>query len=135
MRKYPLTDADQQLIDAALAALRAGADGHYHTVGAAVRCPDGTVFAGVNCDGIHGACAEFVAVGAAVSAGQPLFDTIVAMHEMAKNHLVPPCGNCRQMLYEYSPDVLVILNDEQGDACKIPLRDLLPLAYEKVTGE
>jgi cytidine deaminase len=131
MTKYPLTAADHALIELAKEALDRAYDEHYHVVGGALRCRDEQVYTGVNCDGIHGSCAEFVAVGAAVSAGirGNAFDTIVAVHRDAPNFLVPPCGNCRQMLFEYCPDILVILHDETGTPVKVPARELLPLAY------
>lgn len=134
MERFPLTDADHQLIASALAVLeRSFDDGVYHhTVGCALRCRDGRVFCGVNCDGIHGACAEYVTIGIAISAGERGFDTIVAAHEKHLNGVIPPCGNCRQMLYEYCPDVLVIVNDEDGRLIKVRARELLPFAWEPV---
>lgn len=51
--------------------------------------------------GIHGSCAEYITMGIAISAGERDFETIVAVHEKAPNCVIPPCGNCRQMLYEY----------------------------------
>ncbi len=137
MKKTPLAQKDLALVARALEALRQdfGAAAHYHTVGAALRCKNGRVYTGVNCDGIHGSCAEFTAMGAALTAGEREFDTVVAVHEKAPNHLVPPCGNCRQMLFEYCPEIRVILNDEKGRPVKVGLRDLLPLAYEEIPGE
>lgn len=129
MTFYDITDADRALIDAAMEALERSYDGHYHVVGAALRCQDGRVYTGVNCDGIHGACAEFVAMGAAVTAGQRDFDTIVAVHRNAPNRVVSPCGNCRQMLFEYGPDIRVLCNDDKGSLVKVSVRDLLPFAY------
>lgn len=41
---------------------------------------------------------------------------------------IPPCGNCRQMLFEYCPDIKVIVNDEKGNFIKVKARDLLPFA-------
>ncbi|MGI5898510.1 MAG: cytidine deaminase family protein [Christensenellales bacterium] len=130
MKKHEITVADRDLIELALDALKRNFDdGIYnHTVGCALRCKNGKIYLGVNCDGIHGSCAEFIAMGAAITAGEREFDAIVAVHEKAKNCLLPPCGNCRQMLLEYSPDIKVILNDESGEAAKIKIKDLLPLA-------
>lgn len=39
------------------------------------------------------------------------FDTIVAVHKDFPNKVIEPCGNCRQLLIEYCPDIKVILND------------------------
>lgn len=134
MKKYTVTNSDREIIEAALGVLRQdfGDKSHYHTVGAAVRCSSGKIYAGINCDGIHGSCAEFIAIGAAISAGEREAETIVAVHEGAPNKLVPPCGNCRQMLFEYFPEIKVILNDENSVVIKTGVKDLLPLAYVEI---
>lgn len=108
-------------------------DGIYnHTVGAAIRCKKGKVYSGVNCDGVHGSCAEYVTMGMAISAGEREFDTIVAVHDKAPNCLVAPCGNCRQMLVEYCPDIKVILNNDDNEIIKVCIRDLIPFAWKSV---
>ena len=134
MKKHPLTHADHAMIADALALLAKTFDDgvYHHTVGCAVRAKSGKVYCGVNCDGIHGACAEYVTVGMAISAGEREFDTIVAVHEKHLNGVISPCGNCRQMLYQYCPDVWVIVNDEDGHLIKVSARDLLPFAWESV---
>lgn len=134
MERFPLTDADHDLIAQGLKVLAENFDdGIYrHTVGCALRCKNGKIFCGVNCDGIHGSCAEYITVGMAISAGERDFDTIVATHDRHLNGVIPPCGNCRQMLYEYCPDVFVIVNDENGALIKVRARDLLPFAWEPV---
>ena len=130
MTFYEITQQDQALIEAALQKLDAHYDGeHYrHTVGSAVRCADGRVFAGVNCDGIHGSCAEYIAIGSAISQGGCHFDTIVAVHRQFPNQVIPPCGNYRQMMIEYCPDIKVLLNNDEGQLVKVGIRDLLPFA-------
>ncbi len=130
MERHELLDADRDLIRQAMDVIRRNYDAvrYDHTVGCGIRCADGQVFLGVNCDGIHGSCAEYVTMGMAVSAGARAFDTIVAVHEGHPNGIIPPCGNCRQMLYEYCPDILVIVNDEDGRPVKVRARDLLPFA-------
>lgn len=137
MTFYEITDADRELIRAALNALeRSFDDGIYHhTVGAAIRCKSGKVYAGVNCAGVHGACAEYVVMGMAVSAGEREFETIVAAHEKMPNGVLSPCGNCRQMLFEYCPEIKVLLNDDEGKLVKVSVRDLLPFAWKPVAVE
>ena len=134
MKTYPLTEADHELIRAGLAVLEKNFDdGVYnHTVGCALRTSDGKVYCGVNCDGIHGACAEYVTMGIAVSDGAREFDTIVAVHEKHLNCVIPPCGNCRQMLFEYCPNIKVIVNDGEGRLVKVAAEDLLPFAWRPV---
>ena len=135
MTFYEITENDRELIKAALDTLEKNFDDgiYHHTVGAAVRCKNGKVYSGVNCDGIHGSCAEYITLGIAISAGEREFDTIVAVHEKAQNSLVSPCGNCRQMLIEYCPDIKVILNDDEGNIVKVKASDLLPFAWKPVT--
>lgn len=137
MKTYNLTQGDHKLIAMALDVLEKNFDdGVYnHTVGAAIRCKNGKIYLGINCDGIHGSCAEYIAIGAAITAGERDFDTIVAVHDKAHNCLLPPCGNCRQMLFEYCPDIKVILNDEKGNPVKVEVKDLLPLAYTHIVCE
>lgn len=134
MERYELTETDHLLISKGLEVLAANYDdGVYnHTVGCALLCKNGHIYQGVNCDGIHGACAEYVTMGMAISAGEREFDTIVAVHEKHVNGVIPPCGNCRQMLFEYCPDIRVIVNDEQGRLIKVRARDLLPFAWQTV---
>lgn len=134
MKRYTLTEADHDLIRIGLDVLKRNFDdGIYnHTVGCAIRCKGGNIYSGVNCDGIHGSCAEYITMGTAVSAGERDFDTIVAVHEKSLNCVVSPCGNCRQMLFEYCPDIKVIVNDENGTLIKIKARDLLPFAWQSV---
>ena len=134
MTFYEITEQDRGLIRAALECLeRNFDDGVYnHTVGCALLCKNGKVYTGVNCDGIHGSCAEYITVGIAISAGEREFDTIVAVHDKAVNGVIPPCGNCRQMLFEYCPNIKVIVNDQQGNLVKVTAADLLPFAWQPV---
>ncbi len=134
MKFYEITKQDKELIKVALKTLQKNFDdGIYrHTVGAALSCQSGKIYSGVNCDGIHGSCAEYITIGMAISAGEKNFDTIVAVHEKAPNCLVAPCGNCRQMLIEYCPDIKVILNDENHNIIKVAIQDLLPFAWKPV---
>lgn len=134
MTFYEITAEDHELIRIALETLAKNFDdGVYnHTVGAAIRCRSGKVYTGVNCDGIHGSCAEYITMGIAISDGARDFDTIVAVHEKHLNCVIPPCGNCRQMLLEYCPDIRVIVNDDEGKLVKVGIRDLLPFAWAPV---
>ena len=137
MKRYKVNDTDKRLIAAGLDVLSKNFDDgvYHHTVGCALLCKNGKVYTGVNCDGIHGSCAEYITMGIAISAGEREFDTIVATHEKALNGVVPPCGNCRQMLFEYCPDIMVIVNDEEGNLIKVSARNLLPFAWEPVNCE
>ena len=134
MERYHITEADKKLIEIGLKVLEANFDdGIYnHTVGCALLCKSGNIYKGVNCDGIHGSCAEYITIGIAISSGEREFDTIVAVQEKNLNRVISPCGNCRQMLFEYCPDIKVILNDENGNLIKVKAKDLLPFAWKPV---
>lgn len=125
-----LTDGDYELIRAAQNAIRRNYDnvhGH-HTVGAAVRCKGGKIYVGVNLYSLHGACAELIAIGAAITNGERAFDTIAAVRGERGEEILPPCGNCRQILHTYMPDCRVIVPAEDAPrAVRAAL--LLPFAY------
>ena len=134
MKRFIIDDSDKKLIAIGLEVLKENFDdGVYrHTVGCALMCKNGRIYKGVNCDGIHGSCAEYITIGTAIAAGEREFDTLVAIHDKSLNFVVSPCGNCRQMLFEYCPDIKVILNDENGKLIKVKAKDLLPFAWKSV---
>ena len=97
-----------------------------HTVGAAVRCLNGDVYTGVNLYSIHGSCAEFIAIGAAITAGEREFETIVATRTTSEGGiLMPPCGNCREMLVRYAPNIHVLVETSDGVE-KFSIQELMP---------
>ena len=77
---------------------------------------------------LHGPCAELVAIGAAVTAGERKFECIVAVRGNEGQEILAPCGNCRQILVDYAPDCDVLVPELKGHA-KVKARDLLPLVY------
>ncbi len=110
-----LTDKDRELIQAASDIIRKNYDNKnwWHTVGAAVRAKSGKIYVGVNCDSVsHGSCAEYIAIGAAITAGEREFDSVVAVLGGEHEKILPPCGNCRQMMYCYDKNINVIVNDK-----------------------
>ena len=126
----PLTDSDYEVIEAAQKAIQRNYDAIHdnHTVGAAVRCKSGKIYAGVNVYSIHGACAEQIAIGTAITQGEREFETVVAVMGKDGAQIIPPCGNCRQIMYEYMPECDVILSVE-GQNRKIKAKELLPFPY------
>ena len=103
-------ERDYQLIAEAQKAIRLNYDQeHYnHTVGAAIRCKSSKVYVGVNLYSLHGACAEQVAIGTAITNGERDFDAIVAVRGKEGGEIIPPCGNCRQILHDYMPDCALL---------------------------
>ena len=126
----PLTDKDYEVLQAAQQAIQRNYDAIHdnHTVGAAVRCKSGKIYAGVNVYSIHGACAEQIAIGTAITQGEREFETVVAVMGNNGAQIIPPCGNCRQIMYEYMPECDVIISVD-GQNRKIKAKELLPFPY------
>jgi len=122
---------DQKLIEAARAVIRRNFTEWNNTVGAAIRCGSGKIYAGVNVDTSgFGACAETIALGMAYSAGEREFLSVVAVYGGDPDYpLLPPCGNCRQIWKDYAPDAWVILV-HAGGMMKTQMRQLLPDATQ-----
>lgn len=120
---------DFELIKKAKEVIKKNYDGlkFNHTVGSALRCKDGSVYVGVNVYSIHGACAEQVALGNAITNGKREFDTIVAING-ENGEIMSPCGNCRQIFSDYMPHCSVIIKDGNG-LKKIKASELIPYSY------
>jgi cytidine deaminase len=120
------------LFDAALRA-RANAYVPYSgfRVGAAIRCPDGSVHAGCNVENVaypEGTCAEAGAIAAMVVAGQIEIAEIVVVADSPEP--VTPCGGCRQKLAEFaSAEAPVILAGLDGPRVTTSVGALLPGAF------
>ena len=125
-----LNNNDYSLIQQAKKAIEKNFDneGNNISIGAALRCKNGKVYVGVNMHFNHGACAEVIAIGSAITDGEREFDCIVAIH--GNGEILNPCGNCRQMLSDYAADCDVVINTEKGK-CKIKAYDLIPYAYTR----
>jgi cytidine deaminase len=127
---FDLTEADHELINRATEVIKKNYDGdkYFHTVGAALRCKNGKVFPGVNVFSVHGSCAEYIAIGAAITAGERDFDCIVAIGGDDLDKVYSPCGNCRQLLLTYMPEGFVIVDTGDG-LKKVSVKSLIPFAY------
>lgn len=100
-------------------------------VGAAILTREGKVFSGCNVENSsYGLtiCAERVALFKAVSEGYRSFKAIAVVGDVSE--FVPPCGACRQVLREFSSDMLVVMGNVSGDFVERKLEELLPLAFK-----
>ena len=122
----------KELIAAALAVReRAHAPYSKFRVGAALACADGRVFTGCNVENATyglSVCAERVAIWKAVSEGARNFVTVVVCADTQT--LTPPCGACRQLLWEFCGDVPVTLVNLAGKQETIQLSTLFPRAFD-----
>lgn len=99
-------------------------------VGAALEGKDGAVYTGCNVENAaYGSCicAERTALVKAVSEGCRSFTRIAVVGNSAD--YCWPCGSCRQMLYEFAPDLEVIVANRDHDFVKYTLRQLLPHGF------
>ena len=100
-----------------------------YPVGAALQAKDGTVFTGCNIESASytpTTCAERTALVKAVSEGYRQFDQIAVVTRNGGS----PCGVCRQFLYEFAPEMIVIIADLDGQVHQIlSLSELLPLGF------
>jgi len=104
--------------------------------GAAVECADGSVFKGCNIENAAFGgtiCAEAAAVAAAVSAGQNSFRRIAIIS--GANSYCFPCGACRQLLNEFSPEMEVLSARADGRYVSYSLSALLPMPFEIGLGD
>ena len=96
-------------------------------VGAALLCSDGAVFTGCNVENAaYGStlCAERTALVKAISEGCRSFTRLAVVGNSAD--YCWPCGACRQMLYEFSPDLEILVARGDHQFVKYTLRQLLP---------
>lgn len=128
----PLTPDETELVELARRTIDettdAGPDEDgIHTMGAAVRAADGRTFVGVNLYHFTGGpCAELVALGVARAGGAGGITHIVAVGNHSRGP-IGPCGRDRQVLFDYYPNVRVILPTREG-LRSVEITDLVPLA-------
>ena len=123
---------DRTLADAALRARQ-----HAHAVfsdfkvGAALEDISGEVYTGCNIENAtYGLtmCAERVAIFKAISEGESNFVKICVVADT--DALTPPCGACRQIIWEFCGDVEVLMANLQGESTTFQMSELLPKAFD-----
>lgn len=127
----PAGEAD--LMAAAVDA-RTRAQAHYShfKVGAALETSDGRVIGGCNIENAsYGLtlCAERVALVKALSDGESIFTRLAVVADTGAP--TPPCGPCRQLLWEYCGDIDIILGNLDGPTARYRLSALLPMPFDR----
>ncbi len=123
-------------MEALLAAARAARDNAHapfsgFKVGAAVEDAAGRIHTGCNVENAtYGLtlCAERVAVFKAISEGARTFRRIAVVADTER--LTPPCGACRQILWEFCGDIPVLLGNLSGKTETLQLSDLFPRPFD-----
>jgi cytidine deaminase len=120
------------LLDAALAAREhAHAPYSHFRVGAALEDAAGRIHTGCNVENAtYGLtlCAERVAVFKAISEGARQFRRIAVAADTGT--LTPPCGACRQILWEFCGDIEIIMTNPRGKSETVRLKELFPRAFD-----
>jgi cytidine deaminase len=126
-----LSDSDDLLETARTAFHRALAGYSHFNVGAALETMDGAIISGCNIENAsYGLtmCAERVAMFKALSEGHRHFRRIVIVADTEVP--TPPCGACRQILWEFAGDIEVLLANLAGIQARHRMAALLPGAFD-----
>ena len=124
--------SDAVVVAARAAFARAIADYSQFKVGAAIETADGEIVTGCNIENAsYGLtiCAERVAMFKALSEGHRSFRRIVVVADTESP--TPPCGACRQILWEFAGDIEVILANLHAVTAMHQMQDLLPHAFDR----
>ena len=123
----------EPLVAAARAAREhAVADYSGFKVGAALETAAGTIITGCNIENAsYGLtlCAERVAIFKALSEGHGSFTRLAVVANTASP--TPPCGACRQIIWEFCGDIEVIMANMTSVTASLRMKDLLPLPFDK----
>jgi len=124
--------SDETLIEAAKGAReRAFAPYSNFKVGAALQTKSGKIFTGCNIENAsYGLtiCAERVAIFKAISEGEKEFINLAVVADT--ENLTPPCGACRQIIWEFCGDVPVTFSNLEGKTETLLMKELLPRAFD-----
>jgi cytidine deaminase len=100
-------------------------------VGAAVRTENGKIYTGCNIESAsYGltVCAERVAIWKALSEGERNFTELAVVADTET--LTPPCGTCRQIIWEFARNADIVFANLQGESEVFHVADLLPRAFD-----
>ena len=127
-----MDDKDEQLVEAARRVREnAYAPFSEFKVGSALETDDGEIIVGSNVESAsYGltVCAERVAVWNAISQGKRKIKKIAVVADT--EDLTPPCGVCRQIIWEFGGDIPVTLANLHGSVETLRMKDLLPRAFD-----
>jgi cytidine deaminase len=126
-----MTDSDKLIAAAKAARENAHAPYSNFRVGAALHAKSGRVYTGCNVENAtYGLtlCAERVAVFKAISEGERGFDAIAIVADTER--LTPPCGACRQILWEFCGDIEVLAANLKGKTKSYRLGEIYPDPFD-----
>jgi cytidine deaminase len=100
----------------------------HYKVGAALLGKSGKIYTGCNVENAsygHTVCAERTAVLKAVSEGEREFEAVAVVTKNGGS----PCGACRQVLSEFSPELIIYIANKDGEYRTTTLKKLLPDSF------
>ncbi|MBI1363084.1 MAG: cytidine deaminase [Proteobacteria bacterium] len=133
-----LNKDDLKLIEEARAIIKRHYFPDKHHIGAAIKTTSGKVYTAVHLDGSVGQCsicAESIALGKAISEGDPVPVIVAAVRHPRPQEadqtikVVSPCGRCREIISDFGPDCYLIVPTEDG-VKKVSVAELLPFKYK-----
>ncbi|MFB3095050.1 MAG: cytidine deaminase [Candidatus Acidiferrales bacterium] len=127
-----MTAAQRRLVQRARRArLRALASYSHFLVGAALETERGRIYTGCNIENAsYGltVCAERVAIFKALSEGERKFKRLAVVADT--DRLTPPCGACRQIIWEFCGNTEIVLANLKGKSSVARMRTLLPKPFD-----
>ncbi len=127
-----MTAAQRRLVQRARRArLRALASYSHFLVGAALETERGRIYTGCNIENAsYGltVCAERVAIFKALSEGERKFKRLAVVADT--DRLTPPCGACRQIIWEFCGNTEIVLANLKGKNSVARMRTLLPKPFD-----
>ena len=127
-----MTAAQRRLVQRARRArLRALASYSHFLVGAALETERGRIYTGCNIENASyglSVCAERVAIFKALSEGERKFKRLAVVADT--DRLTPPCGACRQIIWEFCGNTEIVLANLKGKGSVARMRTLLPKPFD-----
>ena len=135
---FPLSLEDQELVEAASSLIVRRAEYGQHHVASALRTVSGKQFLGLHLSanfGVGSICAEAAAIAEALKQEACEIDRIVSVrHTFAPGQateVVPPCGRCRELIFEHGPNAFVIVS-VTSTLVLVSIAQLLPLPFRRM---
>lgn len=126
-------DKERELIKVASELLDTRYNPPVHSVASALITTSGEVFTGINIDHFSAyVCAETSALSDAINKKEYGFRTVVAVRKNSQGEIVIAnmCGKCRQIFYDYAPEINVIVSDDNEQYIK-SIDEILPFAFTR----
>lgn len=130
-KTFLITEVDNILVRKAFDYLNDNYIQYQHHVACLLKSSSGVEYKALHldCDGFD-VCAEPIALSIALYNGERNFDVLVSVTKYENHNIIlNPCGNCRQLLLQYYPNIHIIINDNNV-VKKVKINSLIPYPYQ-----